>query len=193
MSSQGPTRPRTTAARIAVRRGEFVQLWRRLLTARWAWLAAFVVVGALLVVPGRSGRVPALGAGEIARSDIVVDRDVVLPDAESTEEKRRRASLEVLPVYLVDPTVSTSLDEKLDRMFQEGRRLLLAPRDDLAAKLSEASGLAVRDREADALRAARFNGELLATLHDVVGRLYRQGIVRPHRDAPRGGPRRHAS
>ncbi len=177
MSSQGPARPKTTAARIAVRRGEFVQLRRRLLTARWAWLAAFVVVGALLIAPGRSDRVPALGAGEIAGTDIVVDREVVLPDAESTEEKRRRASLEVLPVYLVDPTVSGSMDEKLDHLFQEGRRLLLAPHDDLAARLTQASGLTVRDREADALRAARFNGELLATLREVVDRLYRQGVV----------------
>jgi putative nucleotidyltransferase with HDIG domain len=177
MSSHEPAKPRATAARIAVRRGEFVQLRRRVLAARWAWLVGFVVLGALLVVPGRSNRVPVLAAGEVARTDIVVDRDVVLPDAESTEEKRRRASLEVLPVYVVDPSVVTGLVEKLARLFQEGHRLMLAPGDDLAQKLSETSGLVVHDREADALRAGRFSAELLATLRDVVDRLYRQGIV----------------
>ena len=177
MSSQVPAKPKTTAARIAVRRGEFVQLRRRVLGTTWAWVVGFIVIGALLTVPGRPNRVPVLGAGEIARTDIVVDRDVVLPDAESTEEKRRRASLDVLPVYLVDPSVATGVEEKLDRAFQEGRRLMLAPADEVAEKLSESSGLVVREREAEALRAARFSAQLLATLHDVVDRLYRQGIV----------------
>ena len=110
---------RSTAARIAVRRGEFVQLRRRLLGKTWVWYGLFIVVGSLLLVPGRPSRIPLLRPGEIASSDVVVDRDVVLPDAESTEEKRRRASFEVLPVYVYDPGTVEALTDKLDRSVKK--------------------------------------------------------------------------
>ena len=177
MSGNPTGQTKTTAARLAVRRGEFVQLRRRLLGKPWLWSVAFVVGGALLVAPGRSNQIPVLAQGEIAPSDIVVDRDAVLPDPESTQDKRQRASQEVPPVYVVDDGAAAALADKLDRLFQEGKRHWLGPEDDLAQKLSEASGLVVQPREAGALRAARFNAGLLATFRDVVDRLYRQGIV----------------
>ena len=95
------------AARLAVRRGEFVQLRRRVLSHRWAWLVVFVVGCGLLITPARSSRYPVLTAGEVAVTDVVVERDVVLPDPEATEESRRRASLEVLPVYVFDCGLQT--------------------------------------------------------------------------------------
>jgi hypothetical protein len=168
---------RTTAARLAVRRGEFVQLRRRLLAKTWLWYACFVALGTLIVVPGRSSRIPVLAAGEIASSDVVVDRDVVLPDADSTEEKRRRASFDVLPVYVYDPTVATGLVDKLNRIFLEGRRQAVGDSIDLAQHLSEVASLVIKPREAEVLRAARFSEELQGVLREVVQRLYRQGVV----------------
>jgi putative nucleotidyltransferase with HDIG domain len=141
------------------------------------WYACFVVLGALLVVPGRSSRIPTFGAGEIAPTDVVMDRDVVLPDAESTEEKRRRASFEVIPVYVYDPAVATALLDKLDRIFQEGRRQRGGDAIDLAQSLSEVGSLVIQPREAEALRAAGFSEELQGVLREVVQRLYRQGVV----------------
>ena len=168
---------RTTAARIAVRRGEFVQLRRRLLGQAWAWYGCLVVLGALLVAPGRANKIPTLKAGEIAPTDVVVDRDVVLPDAESTEEKRRRASFEVLPVYDVDPGAAGALMDKLDRVFQEGRKRSAGDDIDLAQRLGEVGSLVIQPREAAVLRAARFSPELLGVLREVVERLYQQGVV----------------
>ena len=170
-------KPRTTAARLAVRRGEFVQLRRRVLAKTWWWYACFVVVGALIVVPGRSSRIPTLAAGEIAPTDVVMDRDVVLPDAESTEEKRRRASVEVLPVYVYDPTVATALLDKLDRVFQEGRKEKADDAIDLAQRLSEVGSLVIQPHEAGVLRSAGFSEELQGVLREIVQRLYRQGVV----------------
>ena len=177
MNGKESKQARTTAARLAVRRGEFVQLRRRILSETWAWYACLVVVGAILIVPARSHRVPPLAAGEIASSDIVVDREVVLPDSESTEEKRRRASFDVLPVYVYDPGVAVSLVEKLDRIFQEGSRQSGGDDFDLAQRLGEVGSLVVQPREAAVLRGARFSEELLGLLRDVVQGLYREGIV----------------
>lgn len=168
---------RTTAARLAVRRGEFVQLRRRLLAKTWLWYTCLIVLGTLIVVPGRSSRIPVLAAGEIASSDVVVDRDVVLPDAESTEEKRRRASFDVLPVYVYDPAVATALVDKLNRIFLDGRRQAVGDSIDLAQHLSEVGSLVIQPREAEVLRAAGFSEELQGVLREVAQRLYRQGIV----------------
>ncbi|MBZ5590351.1 MAG: HDIG domain-containing protein [Acidobacteriia bacterium] len=177
MSGKETRQARTTAARLAIRRGEFVQLRRRILSETWAWYACLVVVGALLVVPGRSPRVPTLLTGEIAPADVVVDRDVVLPDSESTEEKRRRASLEVQPIYVYDPNAAASLVEKLERVFQEGRRQPGGDDFDLAQRLGEVGSLVIQPREAAVLRGAGFSDELLGLTREVVQRLYREGIV----------------
>jgi putative nucleotidyltransferase with HDIG domain len=177
MTATEAPKVRTTAARLAVRSGEFVQLRRRLLAKTWLWYACFIVLGALIVVPGRSSRIPTFVAGEIAPTDVVVDRDVVLPDAESTEEKRRRASFEVLPVYVYDPAVATALLDKLDRVFQEGRRQRGDDAIDLAQRLSEVGSLVIQPREAEVLGAAGFSEELQGVLGEVVQRLYRQGVV----------------
>lgn len=177
MTGTNGTKARTTATRLAVRRGEFVQLRRRLLAKTWLWYACFIALGTVIVVPGRSSRVPVMAAGEIASSDVVMERDVVLPDAESTEEKQRRASFEVLPVYVYDPTVATALVEKLDRVFQDGRRQTGGDSIDLAQRLSEVGSLAIQPAEAEVLRGAGFAEELQGVLREVVQRLYRQGIV----------------
>ncbi len=182
MNGTDGKKARTTAARLAVRRGEFVQLRRRLLAKTWVWYACFVVIGAVIVAPGHQTRIPTLAVGEIAPSDVVVDRDVVLPDAESTEEKRRRASAEVLPVYVYDPGVAEVLLDKLGRVFQEGRRQPGGDPEELAERLGEVGSLVFQPREAEVLRAASFSQELERVLREVVERLYRQGIVSDRMD-----------
>lgn len=177
MKAKTPKRPSRLAARLAVRRGEFVQLRRRVLARRWAWLAAFVVGCSLLVAPTRSSRYPTLSAGEVAASDVVVDHDVVLPDPGATEDNRRRSSLEVLPVYVLETSPETAVGEKLQRAFDEGRRQPQVSATELARRLGEASELVVQPREAEALRSARFSEELLGVLSETSRRLYRQGIV----------------
>lgn len=165
------------AARLAVRRGEFVQLRKRVLSHRWVWLAVFVVGCSLLISPTRTTRYQALAAGEVAASDVVVDRDVLLPDAEATEESRRRASLEILPVYIYESSPLALTNEKLQRVFDEGRRQPRGSVAELARGIAEAAELVIQPREAEALRTMRFSEELHTGLAETAGRLYRQGIV----------------
>lgn len=168
---------RVTANRLAIRRGEVVQLRRRLLSLTWFWAALLLVVGAILVSPTRSARYPLLNPGEIATSDVVVDRDMVLPDPESTEEKRARASLEVLPVYVLRPERVTSASTALELVFEDGRRASSGAAPELALRLSAASGVTVEAKEAEVLRRAGFSEELATVLRELVQRLYRPGIV----------------
>jgi cyclic-di-AMP phosphodiesterase PgpH len=168
---------RATANRLAIRRGEVVQVRRRLLSLTWLWAGLLLVVGAVLVSPSRSARYPVLAPGEIAASDVVMDRDVVLPDPESTEEKRARASLEVLSVYALQEDRATAAAAKLEMIFQEGRRLPEGSTTELAQRLSATTGVRVEPKEAEVLRRASFSEELATTLRELLQRLYRQGVV----------------
>jgi cyclic-di-AMP phosphodiesterase PgpH len=154
-----------------------VQLRRRLLGMTWLWVAVFVLGTSLLVVPGRPSHYPVLAAGDVAPGDIVINRDIVLPDPDATEQARRRASLAVLPVYDFDTEVEKTVVGKLERVFQEGHLNPKGNTADLAARLSEVSGVLVQRSEAQALRSAHFSEDLLATLREIVSRLYHQGIV----------------
>jgi putative nucleotidyltransferase with HDIG domain len=177
VSVKEPPKPRTTAARLAVRRGEFVQWRRRILAQPWLWIAVFVVAATLLVTPTRGRSYPVLAAGDVAPSDIVVHREITIPDTDSTEQKRRRAALEVLPVYDLDNEAAATLTTKLAHMFEEGRRDLRESDAELAQHLTGVAGVIVQPREAAALRKARFSNDLLGVLDDIVTKVYRQGVV----------------
>ncbi len=176
--SEGPPRPqRAFSQRLAAHRGELLRMRQRLLARSWLWGVCLVVVTTVLVAPRGAEDYPALPAGSIAPTDVVVRRPVTLPDPETTEERRRQAALDVLPVYTLDLSVPAQLNSALARMFAEGRQALAESNSVLAARLSKALGLAVSPAEAAVLRAEKFSEELLTTLTDVVSRLYRYGVV----------------
>jgi putative nucleotidyltransferase with HDIG domain len=168
---------RDTAIRLAVRRGEFIQLRRQLLGKTWLWAAALIVVGSLLLARGAVRRYPMLAAGAVAPADIIIAADVAIPDPEATEKRRREASIEVRPVYVLDPGVERAVVAKLEAMFAAGHAAGRTGAEELALRVSEATGVLVLPQEAAALKAAGFSDELLAVLRDVVTRLYRQGVV----------------
>jgi hypothetical protein len=176
-STPSDAESRTIAARLAVRRGEFVQLRRRILAMSWLWFAVLVVVGSALVVPWRSRLYPVLAAGDVAPRDIIVRREVTLPDREATDERRRRASLEVRPVFQFDVGAAEVFGARIDALFAEGRRAGADDAEALAQQLSAASGLLIEPSEAEVLRAATFSDELATVLKEVAATLYRQGVV----------------
>ena len=177
MTPQTLKQVRDTATRLAVRRGEFVHLWRELLGKTWLWIGALVVGGVLLVAPGSVSRYPMLAAGDVAPVDVIISQDVVIADAEATEKKRREASLDVHPVYVLDPGVERSALAKLESVFASGQTGDRGAAEALAQRLSDASGLLILPEEAATLRSAAFSDELLAVLREIVTRLYRQGVV----------------
>lgn len=165
-----PPRPR-----LAVR--EWGQKRRKALAQTWLVGPAFVLLTALVISPKGSPRYPVLRAGEVAPADVVIYRDVTVPDVESTEERRRRAGLAVLPVYVLDPTVPEQVKAKLELVFSAAER---APKGDPQATseiFSRAVGQRVEPFEAEVLFSLRLTPELLAALADVVEQVYRQGVV----------------
>lgn len=177
MSAKQSISGRRLAARLAVRRGEWVHLRRRVLGRLWLWTLVFVVAGTVIVSPRRVPRVPILEVGEIAPVDVVVDRDTSVPDVEATEQRRQRAAAEVLPVWLLDPGMAEVITARLRAMLAVGAADASGSYQALAERLSDASGLVVKADEARALKKAGFNEDFATVLADIVTRLYRQGVV----------------
>jgi membrane-associated HD superfamily phosphohydrolase len=113
----------------------------------------------------------------VAPRDTIVRREVTLPDREATDERRRRASLEVRPVYQFDAGAAEVFGARIDALFTEGRRSEAATGTAPAQQLSAASGLLIEPREADVLREAEFADVLAAVLKDAATNLYRRGVV----------------
>ena len=189
MSESNGRSARDTAARLAVRRGEFVQLRRRILAQTWMWAAAFVVLGTVLVTPRAAQQYLPLKSGEVSPRDIVVVADVTLPDTQATEDARRRASLAVLPVYDWDVTVAEAATARIERMLREAARANGLDDDALAEGLTELAGLRVAAAEAAVLRRLAASEEATASVLDLIGSLYRQGIVADRTELLQNGDR----
>ncbi len=165
-----PPRPRAAAR-------DWGQKRRKALAQAWLVGPAFVLLATFVISPRGNPRYPALRAGEVAPADVVIYRDVTVPDVESTEERRRRAGLAVLPVYVLDRTVPEQVKAKLQLLFSAAER---APKGDpqAAAEIfSRAVGQRVEPAEAQVLFSLRLTPELLVALADVVEQVYRQGVV----------------
>mgnify|MGYP001062119220 CR=1 FL=1 len=94
---------------------------RRVLESPWLFLALSAIAVALFLtsLPSRGLAVPEPGA--IAPADIIAPFDLIIEDAEATEQRRDEAAAAVLPIYTYDPNVFANTEEKIRRLFEQGR------------------------------------------------------------------------
>lgn len=157
--------------------GEWGQKRRRFLGQARIVGPLFVLLSTVLLCPKQTQRYPTLKTGDIAPSDVVVWREIVLPDMEATEEKRRRAGLEIPPVYVMDESVGERVKTKLEAIFSAGANTRRLPLWEASLELSKAAGQRLEVQDLEVLRALNFSREVLVTLMDLVEQIYRQGVV----------------
>ena len=94
---------------------------RRALESPWLFLVVTAVVVALFLTSLPSRTLTAPGAGAVAPADVVAPFDLIIEDAEATEARRTEAAEAVLPIYAYDPNVFANIEDKVRRLFKEGR------------------------------------------------------------------------
>lgn len=155
--------------------------WNRLLELPAVWVVLLLTVGAWALTPGGLLPAPAIDEGEIATRDYVAPEDLLIPDEETTEEKQARAREEVAPVYDYDSAAASDVDERLARLFQEGRRVTTEREDveseELARTLTAASGLEVTPEQAEVLADEEFGPDLEGRVRMLAERALRRGVV----------------
>ena len=185
-SGKRPTRggPRGRWRRFGDDIGE---VWSRLLEQPVTWAVALVLLGTWLLTPGSLVFTPEVTADSIAQRDYIATEETLLPDGEATLEKQRRAREEVLPVYDFDVATVSERDDAFGKLFATGRQLMGSDperlrrgedwKQDLAQRLSDASGLRVTPQQAAVLTDWAFTSDLEDRLRGVVRQALRRGVV----------------
>jgi len=177
--------PRSTSR---IRRGleERGGLWERILEMPLAWATLAVVICTALLMPRLDTDVPTWPAGDVAGYDVVVLRDLSLPDEAATAAARAEARAAVAPVFDYEPRIRVELENELTVVFTVCR-LWLADDTATVDDLVEATILAVDPAMINVLAESECSSDLEAALVEVVGEVYSEGVVDDRRELERRG------
>ncbi len=162
--------------------------WDRLLEEPKVWGALAVVACTWFLLPSSGIEIPAWKAGEIAAHDVVIRRDVTLPDETATDALREEARASVLPVYDLEPRVKDTLADGIHRLMTACREQLKTGTLDAEALASE-SDLMVDEALVRVLRDSRCSEDLERTLVATLDALYRSRVVDDARQLQNQGER----
>ncbi len=179
---------RRTASRITRGLEERGGLWQRVLEMPVAWASITIVLCTMWLLPRLHTDVPTWPVGAVAAYDVVVPRDLSLPDDAATEAARAEARAAVLPVFDFDPRIRTELETELAEVFEACRQWLddgSAGLDDLAA----ATVLSIDATMVNVLAEAECSVSLEQAILTVVGNVYRGGLVDDRRELDRRAER----
>jgi len=153
------------------------------------WGAVAVLACTWLLLPRVGRQVPAWSPGEVASFDVVVPRDMSLPDDAATEALREEARSQVLPVYDYEPRLQLEFADGLGALFI-ACQTQLAENDALDGEaLARSTVLRVDPTMVRVLSQAGCSSDVERALQDMVGRLYRQRIVDDRRALEQRGER----
>jgi putative nucleotidyltransferase with HDIG domain len=163
------------------------ELWQRTLEMPWLWVGLFLGLATWLLVPGSLRFSPTAVAGAVADRDYLASRDLLLHDEEATRAKQERVREAVLPVYDLDPGVTSELDRQIAQLFARGRRLLAQADDSPEEAAAVAAKLLPKDPGPDDLRITPAEAALLVErklspdledrVRGVFGQALRRGVV----------------
>lgn len=155
------------------------RIWRRLLDSAPLWILLFVLVGLWLSTPREALFVPRVDPGSIAGRDYVAPRDLLVPDEETTLEKRQRAREEVLAVYDFDAGAVEERVRDLGRLFEAGRRIAAGGSAEAAVleELADTTSLRIQAEQLRLLADRRFSADLEDRLEGALTRVLRRGVV----------------
>jgi putative nucleotidyltransferase with HDIG domain len=150
----------------------------------WATLA--VVVCTMLLLPRLDTAVPIWRAGDVALFDVVVPRDLSLPDDAATDAARIEAREAALPVYDFEPRIRIELEGEIHELFEVCRLWLADPTTNLE-DLAEATLLTIDPAMINVLAEAECSLDLERALVEVVAGVYRVAVVDDRRELERRG------
>ena len=163
-------------------------LWERVLEMPLVWATLAVVVCTVLLMPRLDTDVPTWPAGDVAAFDVVVPRDLSLPDEAATATARAEARAAVLPVFDFEPRIRVELEAEIADVF-DICRLWLADETATTADLVEATILVVEPAMINVLAESGCSLDFERALTEVIGEVYRDGIVDDRRELERRGDR----
>lgn len=161
--------------------------WDALLNKPLLWAAFTVVLLTAAILPRTGSLLPDWEPGQVATYDILMPRDLSVPDPEATEAMRVTARENVLPVYDYEPRAQVELSDEISQLFQECRAL--RKETDPGGTPQKKSDLTLEESMIQVLKDSKCSEDLEQALLDVVLSLYTDQVV----DDERALERRAAS
>jgi hypothetical protein len=145
-------------------------------------MAATVIVIAMFLTSLPSRGLSTLAKGAVAPADIAAPFDLIIEDTDATDMKRDEAAAAVLPVYSFDANVFANTEDKIRRLFAEGRDWTLRypanhRTEELRTALLDKFGIDLELQDLVSLVRLRFPAELEEILVGLSGKIFAQGIV----------------
>lgn len=156
--------------------------WEQLIKNPFLYLFLFVLVITYLLSYKPSNFLPQFQVGDIASFDIEVPADIPLEDTETTEEKRREFVDAVLPVYKLDKSIFSYVENKIRGLFQSGRELIENPitenlSQNFSTDMTNKYELELELNEMNALIKTNFPSNLEENLISLIGKFSSMGII----------------
>ena len=157
-------------------------LLRRLLKDPWPLLLLSTALVALLLTNLPSENLTSLDQGEVAPADVVAPFDLTIEDAEATARERTAAEAAIIPVYTYDANVFANTEEKIRRLFAEGRDWTTKfpanhQSEALRAELLDKQGIDLELPDVLTLVRLKFPTDLEETLISLAAKTFSQGII----------------
>jgi len=161
-------------------------IWERILEMPLVWATLTVAVCTALLLPRLDTEVPLWNVGDVAVYDVVVPRDLSLPDDSATAAARAEARTAVLPVFDLEPRIRVELGVEIREIF-EICRFWIADETATAEDLVEATVLTVDPAMINVLAESGCSTEFETALIEVIDETYRDGVVDDRRELERRG------
>ena len=142
---------------------------------RWA-IAIFLSVGlTLILAPKLYDSNPEYRHGMIAQENIKADRDFLVEDVHSTQQKRNEASVNTRPIYEYDAEMAITLIKKIRNSFTlvSGQQASQPHK----AILEKSLGVSLTQQEFSFLKANNYSDDLLQRLSRVISSFYENTLV----------------
>ncbi len=160
--------------------------WDRIMDQAVLWAGLTILLCGWLVMPRTVGRLPNWKPGEVAAFDVVVQRDVAVPDERATQRLREEARRSVPPVFDLDPRVRKESEDAIRSLFaictDELKRGNLSREE-----LESVSELDIGKSMANVLESSGCSPELEAALLRVVDQIHGRHIIDDKRRIERRG------
>jgi putative nucleotidyltransferase with HDIG domain len=156
-------------------------LVKKILKEPWPLLVLSTAIIALFLTRLPSESLASLSQGEVAPADVVAPFDLTIEDAVATALKKGEAEAAILPVYTYDANVFANTEDKIRRLFAEGRdwtaRYAGNQVEGLRTLLLDKHGVDLEIVDVQTLARARFPAELEETLVSLAAKAFSLGII----------------
>ena len=187
MSSRSPRRANSrSVSRIQRGLEDRGGLWKKAVDMPMVWATLAVVAITAALLPRVDSAVPMWSAGDVASFDVVVPRDLTLPDEAATAAARAEARQAVNPVFDFEPRIRLELEGEVRELFAVCR-LWLDDETTSLADLADATLLAIEPAMVNVVAESECSPGLERALLEVVAGVYQAGVVDERRELERRG------